>query len=162
MATYDDLKFTHRIFTKNYPFARYAVTDDPCAKLEKPLSECKFAIVTTAGFMLPEDERFDKGVKLGDTSFREIPNDCEVRDLIEDHKSDSFKHSGIEADKNLAFPLDRFKELENQGKIGSLNRRHFSFMGSILSPGKLIRNSAPRAAKLLTEDGVDAVFLVPV
>jgi len=162
MATYADLKLHHRIFTKNYPFSRYAVEDNPCAKLEKPLSECKFALVTTAGFMRPDDKRFNSLIKLGDPTFREIPNDFPVQDLIEDHDSDSFSHDGIEADRNLAFPLDRFKELEKDGKIGGLNHRHFSFMGSIIAPKRLVSETAPLAAELLKEDRVDAVFLTPV
>ncbi len=162
MATFDDLKFTHRVFTRNYPFSRFAVEDNPSAELKKPLSECKFALVTTAGFMRPGDERFTNLIKLGDTSFREIPNDFPVQELIEDHDSDSFDHTGIETDKNLAFPLDRFKELEKDGIIGSLNYRHFSFMGSMISPGVLIKKTAPQAAKLIKEDEVDAVFLAPV
>jgi hypothetical protein len=162
MATFDDLKFTLRIFTKNYPFAKFAVEDNPTAKLEKPLVETKFALVSTAGLMRPDDERFSNLIKMGDPSFREIPNDFPVPDLIEDHSSDSFKHDGIEADRNLAFPLDRFKELEKKGEIGSLNNRHFSFMGSIISPRNLINKTAPGVAELLKEDGVEAVFLIPV
>ncbi|NNE99460.1 MAG: hypothetical protein HKN25_10620 [Pyrinomonadaceae bacterium] len=162
MATFDDLKFTHKVFTKNYPFSRYEIKDNPCAKLEKPLSESKFALVTTAGLMRPDDKRFSNLIKMGDPSFREIPNDFPVQELIEDHDSDSFSHDGIEADKNLAFPLDRFKELKNDGKIGSLNHRHLSFMGSVISPRTLIKETAPQAASLLKEDGVDAVFLAPV
>ncbi len=162
MATFNDLNLAVRVFTKNYPFSRYAVKDNPCAKLEKPLSECKFALVTTAGLMRPDDERFSNLIKLGDTSFREIPNDFPVQDLIEDHDSTSFNHDGIQTDKNLAFPLERFKELEKDGKIGSLNHRHFSFMGSIISPSNLVRETAPHVAGFLEEDGVDAVFLTPV
>ncbi len=163
MATLNDLKFTHRLFTKNYPFSRFAVDDNPCAKLEKPLEATKFALVTSAGFMLESDERFSNLIKLGDPSFREIPNDIEnVQDLIEDHDSDSFDHSGVEADKNLAFPLERFRDLEKDRKIGSLNHRHFSFMGSLISPRGLIKETAPKAAKLLQKDGVEAVFLTPV
>ena len=162
MATLADLKLSHRVFTKNYPFRKYAIKDNPCAKLKKPLSESKIALVTTAGFMLSEDKRFDNTFKLGDMSFREIPNNVVVQNLIEDHSSDSFKHDGLEADKNLGFPLDRFRELEKEKKIGSLNHRHFSFMGSIISPGSLIKTTAPKAAQLLKEDGVDAVFLTPV
>ncbi len=162
MATYADLKLHHRIFTQNYPFHRYAVTDNPTAPHKKPLSESRIALITTAGLMRADDERFSNLIKLGDPTFREIPNDIEVQTLIEDHDSDSFSHDGIEADKNLAFPLDRFRELESQGKIGGLNQRHFSFMGSIISPRTLIKETAPQAAKLLKEDSVDAVFLAPV
>lgn len=162
MATYDDLNLAVRVFTKNYPFSRYAVEDNPSAKLEKPLNGCKFALVTTAGLMRPDDERFSNLIKLGDTSFREIPNDFPVQDLVEDHDSTSFNHDGIQADKNLAFPLDRFKELEKDGKIGGLNHRHFSFMGSIISAGNSIKETAPQVAELLRADSVDAVFLTPV
>jgi hypothetical protein len=43
-----------------------------------------------------------------------------------------------------------------------LNRRHFSFMGSIVGPRKLIEKSAPQVAGLLAADEVDLVFLTPV
>ena len=162
MATIQEMKLKHRLFISNYPFHRYEVKDNPVSKLSKPLSESKIALVTTAGFMREDDERFSNLIKLGDPSFRQIPNDIDVQTLIEDHDSDSFSHEGLEADKNLAFPLDRFRELEKEGKIGSLNDRHISFMGSIISAGKLIKKTAPQVAKMLKEDGVDAVFLTPV
>jgi D-proline reductase (dithiol) PrdB len=162
MATYADLKFTHRMFMQNYPFSRYAITDNPLTKLAKPLSQCKFALITSAGLRLENDTPFNHSNKLGDCSFREIPNDIEVQSLIEDHKSTSFDHSGVEADKNLALPLDRFRELVANKTIGSLNRRHFSFMGSIINPRKLIDETAKQVAELLKEDEVDTVFLTPV
>ncbi len=162
MATYADLKFTHRIFMQNYPFSRYAIADNPRVKLSKPLNKCKFAIVTSAGLRLETDKPFEHANKLGDCSFREIPNDIQVQSLIEDHKSSSFDHSGVEADKNLALPIDRFRELVANKTIGSLNHRSFSFMGSIINPRKLINETAKQVAKLLKEDEVDAVFLTPV
>lgn len=162
MATYADLSLPIRLFMNGFPFTRYAVKDNPIAKLEKPLSECKFALVTTAGLRLANQPPYDRSVKLGDTSFREIPSDANVQTLVEDHKSNSFDHAGIELDKNLALPLDRFRELVEQKKIGALNSRHFSFMGSIVAPKNLIENTAPQAAEELKADGVDAVFLTPV
>lgn len=164
MATYTDLKFSHRIFMQNYPFSRYAITDNPSAKLSKPLNECKFALVTTAGLRLENDAPFSHLTKdtFGDCSFREIPNGIEVQTLIEDHSSSSFDHSGVQTDKNLALPIERFKELVEQKIIGSLNNRSFSFMGSIIAPNKLIKETTPQLAKLLKEDKIDAVFLTPV
>jgi len=162
MATLEDLKLHHRIFAKNYPFRSFAVKDNPVAELEKPLDKSKFALVTTAGLMLSKDKRFSNTIKLGDTSFREIPNDVEVRALFEDRYGSIYDHDGIREDRNVAFPLDRFRELENEGEIGGLNSRHISFKGSIVAPRKLIKKTAPEAAKLLVDDGVDAVFLTPV
>lgn len=162
MATFADLKIHHRLFTENYPFGRYAVTDNPCATLRKPLSECRVALVTTAGLRHESDRPFNNRLGLGDTSFREISSDVEAAALIEDHSSSSFDHSGVQADRNIAFPLDRFRELEEEGVIGSLNHRHFSFMGSIISASGLIEDSAPETANRLSADGVDAVLLVPI
>ncbi len=164
MATYADLKFTHRMFMQNYPFSRYAIADNPLTKLAKPLNECKFALITSAGLRLENDTPFSHSTtnKLGDCSFREVPNDVQVQSLIEDHTSSSFDHSGVEADKNLALPIERFRELAANKTIGSLNHRSFSFMGSIINPRKLINETAKQVAKLLKEDEVDAVFLTPV
>jgi D-proline reductase (dithiol) PrdB len=134
----------------------------PWTTLRKPLSECRIALVSTAGFVLDHQAPFDSSIKGGDTSFREIPNDANLSDLIDTHKSESFDHRGIRQDPNLAFPLDRMRELETAGRIGSLNRRHFSFMGSITAPGRLVAEAAPETARRLLEDRVDAALLVPV
>lgn len=162
MATYDDLSLHVRLFMKGYRFSRHVIDPMPCAKLKRPLNEARIALVTTAGLKMPEQPDFDHSIKMGDTSLREIPNTVDVRTLIESHRSYSFDHSGVQADANLVFPLDRFRELEPQGEVGQLNHRHFSFMGSIVGPRKLIEETAPQVARSLREDGVDAVFLTPV
>ena len=105
---------------------------------------------------------FDETVKGGDYSFREIATDIDVRTLIDTHRSESFDHSGIHADPNLAFPLDRLRELQREGVIGRLNHRHWSFMGSITATARLVHETAPAAAQQAAEDGVDVALLVPV
>ncbi len=120
------------------------------------------AIVSSAGFVLPDQPRFDESVRGGDVSFREIPSDVDVATLIDTHRSESFDHTGIQRDPNLAFPIDRARELVKAGRIGSVNRRHLSFMGSITAPGRLMRDAAPEAAGWLVEDRVDIALLVPV
>ena len=82
--------------------------------------------------------------------------------LIDAHKSQSFDHEGMLRDPNLAFPLARARELVERGRLGALNHRHLSFMGSITAPGRLMRDHAPEAARRLVEDGVDVALLVPV
>ncbi len=162
MASYDEMNLTTRLFMKGYPFSRYVIDPIPAAKLAKPLSQCRVALVTTAGLHPPEQPNFDYSNKRGDTSFREIPSDIDVQSLRETHRSNAFDHRGVEADKNLALPLDRFRELVAQGTIGELNARHFSFMGSIIAPGDLLDTTAPQVAQSLRSDRVDAVFLTPV
>lgn len=162
MADYSEMSLHVRLFMKKYPFNRYRIDPVPCAPLRRPLSEARIALVTTAGLCHPDQPDFNQRLRLGDTSWREIPNDASTASLIESHRSQSFDHRGIATDRNLAFPLDRFRELEETGMIGRLNYRHFSFMGSIIGPRPLIEQSAPEVARLLREDGVDAVFLTPL
>ncbi len=147
---------------KGYPFSRYAIEPGLCEKLNKPLNQSRVALVTTAGLRTPEQQGFDHSNKKGDSTFREIPTSVEPQTLIESHRSYAFDHLGLAADTNLAFPLDRFRELEARGVIGQFNHRHFSFMGSIVGPGKLIEETAPQVARMLREDGVEVAFLTPV
>ena len=162
MATYNDLSLHVRLFMKGYPFARYAIKPTPCAPLRKPLSQTRFALLTTAGLHTPEQAGFAYTNMRGDSSYREIPQEVDVQTLIESHRSYSFDHSGLEADRNLVFPLDRFRELQQQGVIGELNHRHFSFMGSIVGPRRLINETAPEVARMLRADGVGGALLTPV
>lgn len=162
MASYEEMSPHVRLFMKSYPFRRYRIDPVPYSRLRRPLAEAKLALVTTAGLCLPDQQPFNQRIKMGDPSFREIPGDVETARLIETHRSQAFDHRGVAADRNLAFPLDRFRELVTSGTIGSLNHRHFSFMGSIVGPRRLIAETAPAVARLLREDGVDAVFLTPL
>jgi D-proline reductase (dithiol) PrdB len=120
------------------------------------------ALVSSAGFVAPGQPSFDEGVRGGDFGFRQIGGDVAVKDLRESHRSESFDHAGLAQDPNLAFPLDRLRELVQRGRIGELNGRHLSFMGSITAPGRLSKQTAPEAARWLVEDKVDVALLVPV
>ena len=160
MAKLSDLNIRDRIFMATYRYRQFDWR--PGAVLKKPLSQSRIAIVTTAGFFLPGQTPFDTSIKGGDYSFREIKRDAEVGTLQIAHKSDAFDPSGIEQDRNLAFPLDRLRELHAEGRIAAPAPRHFSFMGSISAPGRLIRETAPEVAALLTTDGMDGALLTPV
>ena len=134
----------------------------PWAPLTKPLAECRLALVSSAGFVHGDQEPFDGSMRGGDFTFRQIPSDADVSELTDFHRSQSYDHTGMVQDPNLAFPLDRVRELAEAGRVGSVARAHVSFMGSITAPGRLIRDTAPAAAKGLVEDGVDVAILVPV
>jgi len=159
MAQLKDLKLTHRLFVENYPFRK--VDWAPGARLVKPLSQSKFALISSAGVHLAGQPPFDLAQRGGDFSFRELPGNLDVRQLKIAQRSSDFDQTGALQDANLVFPLDRFRELVERGEIAALNHRHFSFMGSISAPGRLLAESAPRVAEMLREDGVDAAFLVP-
>lgn len=155
MASVDELALRHRLFLKTYPWRR--IDPVPAARLQRPLAEARIAIVSTAGLVGPEQAAFDERVRGGDSSYREISDSIDVSSLIDTHRSETYDHSGVQSDPNLAFPIDRLHELHV-----NVNHRHFSFMGSITAPGRLMRESAPEVAEKLVADGVDAVLLVPI
>ena len=123
-----------------------------------PLQRARVAIVTTAGFRADGQARW----ALGDQSFTVL--DSAPRHYTLAHFSTNFDRSGITADINTAFPIDRLRELAAAGEIGSVAPRHLSFMGAqpdhVLETLRL--DTGPQAAAVLRADGVDVVLLTPV
>lgn len=150
----------YRFFMKAYPVKTYDNT--PITPLNKELTDCRIALITTAGLYQNEQKPYNDRIIGGDYSYREIPNTIDIQSLLHGHRSMVYDASGAKIDVNLVFPLDRFRELEVDGTIGTLNRRHFSFMGSITKPKPLINETAPEVALKLKNDKVDVVFLTPV
>ena len=160
MGDLNEFSLPVRVFLKAYPWRR--IDPLPWTLLKKPLAHCRLALVSSAGFVLPSQKPFDDTMRGGDPSFREIPADADVTTFIDCHRSDTFDHTAMRRDPNLVFPIDRVRELVRSGRIGSVNRRHLSLMGSITAPGRLIKQTAPEAARWLVEDAVDVALLVPV
>lgn len=149
-----------RVFLRGYPWRR--IDPVPWAELARPLAEARVALVSSAGLVPPDQPPFDERVAGGDWSHRVLPADVALDSLVESHRSELFDHAGIAADRNLALPLDRLRELAAAGTIGEVAPRHVSIMGSLTAPGRLVRRTAPEVAELLRADGVDAAALVPV
>ena len=167
MANMEEVEFKERLFLKGYPFKHFSPRPgDPIANavtpLQKPLAACKVALVTTAGLSLPDQTPFDLTIRNGDSSFREISSHISPQLLEMNQRSWSFDQTGILRDRNLAFPLDRLREMQQRGEIGALAPRCYSFMGSIVGPAKLMKESAPEVARRLKADSIDVVLLTPV
>src|SRR5438270_10532875 len=96
MGDLNEFSFPTRLFLKAYKWRR--IDPVPYAPLKKPLSQCKLAIGSSAGFVLSEQPKFNALILGGDTSFRQIPADTDVKRLIDSHRSESFDHEGIETD----------------------------------------------------------------
>jgi D-proline reductase (dithiol) PrdB len=92
--------------------------------------------------------------------YRVIPGDIEAGDLVMTHISTNFDRTGFQQDWNVAFPLDRLKELADQGAIGSVAAYHYSFMGAT-DPTEM-EQAARNLARLLKGNQKDGVLLVPV
>lgn len=160
MSRISELRLKDQIFVRSYRWRH--IDPVPWSPLQKPLAECRLGLVSSAGLSAPGQEGFDVTKRGGDPGFREIPTEINVQELIENHRSQSWDHQGVEQDKNLAFPIDRAKELVETGRIESLSGRQLSFMGSITAPGRFVRDFVPQAAEVFVEEEVDVALLAPV
>lgn len=120
------------------------------------LGERRVAIVTTAGIHVRGALPFE----VGSADYRIIPGDAPAGDLVMSHISVNYDRTGFQEDLNVAFPLDRLRELDKEGVIGAVSDFHYSFMGA--SPLQSFEPKARELAGLMKQEGVDAVLLVPV
>ncbi len=125
------------------------------------MSTSTVAILTTGGIHLPDQTPFDMQNPDGDASYRMVPGDVDTSKLVITHKY--YDHSDADTDPNVIFPLDRFRDLVDQGVVGGIGPRNFGFMGHIDADqvGILNQQTAPEVAAKLSEDGVDFAFLTP-
>ncbi|MCY4454453.1 MAG: glycine/sarcosine/betaine reductase selenoprotein B family protein [Immundisolibacterales bacterium] len=130
--------------------------DDTALAAGPPLAERRVAIVTSAGLVRRGEDAFAPG----DADYRVIPGDVQGADLLMSHISVNYDRSGFVEDTNVVFPIDRLRELEAEGTIGSVAEHHYSFMGAT-DPEKMAAPAA-RVAGHLAADRVDAVLLTPV
>jgi D-proline reductase (dithiol) PrdB len=128
----------------------------PFVRPEKPLDRSRLALVTTGGVHLPGQPRFDIDDPAGDCSYREIPTHAEG--LTWTH---AYYRPDEGSDLEAVFPLQTLRALAEDGLVGELGPRHFSFMGAIYDPTPLVEGTAPEVADKLAEDEVDAVLLTP-
>ncbi|MBE0577253.1 MAG: hypothetical protein IH613_15310 [Desulfuromonadales bacterium] len=133
----------------------------PWTPAKKPLNECKLAVVTTSGVHHNGQDPFDMQDSEGDPSFRAI-NAATIND---DYRitHDYYDHSDAEKDLNIVLPLDRLRELQQEGFIGKLADTHYSFMGHIDGRhiATLIGRTAKQVVENLKQDNVDVVLLTP-
>lgn len=128
--------------------------------LTKPLTECRVALVTTSGaYLAASQERFDTKNRLGDDSFRIIPNGTAPEEIALAHPGYDTKRA--KEDLDTVFPYQLLNRLKHEGIIGEAAPRHFSFMGYVPRPERLVWRNAPKVGRLLREDGVDLAVLVP-
>lgn len=133
----------------------------PWAALSKPLSQCRIALVTTAGVHLRKDTPFAMNDQDGDPSYRVIPHGTPQEALQITH--DYYDHRDADNDVNIVLPFERLAELAGEGVIGSVAPFHYSFMGHIDKHHieRLLGETAPEVARRLRREQVEAVVLTP-
>mgnify|MGYP000142831964 CR=1 FL=1 len=120
------------------------------------LKDCRLAIITTAGLHLRDDRPFHLEP---DDFYRVIPGNVKAYDLVMSHLAASFDRSGFQRDWNVVFPLDRLREMVNQGILNSLADFHYSV--SSAHGGEEFAAPAREIASFLKKDNVNGVLLLP-
>jgi D-proline reductase (dithiol) PrdB len=141
----------------------------PFTPLRKPLSQTRFALLTTGGLYLkgrqkPFDmEREEREPDWGDPTYRVIPRKTRLGAIGVAHKH--YNPADVEEDFNILLPIHRFLELEAAGEIGSLAPSHYSVMGYQGHPGPGWKpwqeRYGPKMVARMQAEGVEAVLLTP-
>ena len=130
------------------------------------INEATIALLSTAGIFMPASQpSFDldgerRNPYWGDPSYRVIPRNARQTEL-------DFNHLHINTrdhhqDFNIALPIDRFAELEAEGRIGRLADEHYSVMGFQTDDGaEWHKQTLPEITERLREADVDALILAP-
>ena len=122
----------------------------------RPLGQSRIAILTSAALHRRSEMPFPAGT----AEFRELPATLPASDIHMSHISINFDRAGFQRDINVAYPIDRLKELAAEGVIGSVADTHFSVMGST-DPATMVQTADALAGRL-KQGNVDAVLLCPV
>ncbi len=141
----------------------------PFTPLQKPLSECRVALVTSSGHFVEGDDPKPFGIEglsqdeaenriadfLKDVpALSEIPVDTPRERLRVRHPG--YDVRGALLDPNVTFPLDPMRKL-----VSDLHDTAYSFVGAA-SQLRLKKECIPEWVRRFMEAGVEAMVLVPV
>lgn len=137
----------------------------PWTPLTKPLARAKVSLVSTAGLSMRGDPPFDMELERrnpmrGDPSYRRLLADASSATVDANHLH--IDTSYIERDLNVALPVDRLRELIDDGEVGA-SATHYSIMGYQGNDSStLVNETAPRIAADMRNEEVDLAILAPV
>ncbi|HEX8142951.1 MAG TPA: glycine/sarcosine/betaine reductase selenoprotein B family protein [Pyrinomonadaceae bacterium] len=130
----------------------------PFTPFDRELAKSTIAIVTAGGVHLRDQEPFNIADELGDLSYRVIPPDVEASRLMVTHHH--YDHTDADEDINVVFPIDVLRELEAEGLIGGIAKKHIGYMGYTMQLKAMYEGTAPQIANEIDKGSrADAVIL---
>lgn len=133
----------------------------PYTPVTKPLHETTFMIVSTSGVHLKDQEPYNTDPAEGDATFRIIPGDVDSKDLTVTHAAPK-EHYNTDAPKediNCVFPIDRLREMVDDGDLGGIAEKHITMMGYSMRLNKINKETIPALVKEVVRSKADAVLL---
>ena len=144
----------------SYPW--YRTQGGPFARLDKSVKQARFGLVTTGGYSVEGlHDRFKPMPNFDGSApaIHAIALDVDREKLVIDHPG--YPHRFAEEDINVNLPLDRMRELEAAGEIGSLSPDTQVLMGLAPDVAPLLRETIPALVDRFQSDSVEAALLVP-
>jgi D-proline reductase (dithiol) PrdB len=130
----------------------------PFTPFDMELAKATVAIVSAAGVHQKDQEAFNIADDLGDLSYRVMGEGLESSNLMVTH--DHYDHADADQDINVVFPIDRLRELKEDGFIGGIARKHIGYMGYTMKLKDMYEGTAVRIAEEIDKGSrADAVVL---
>jgi D-proline reductase (dithiol) PrdB len=133
------------------------INDDVPWVTPPPVSRSRLALVTTGGLHRRDDIPFAKY----DQTFRTIPSTVDEGELLQSQSSVGFDRTLRVRDLNVVFPLDRLRDLVEEGALGSLAARSYSLVGAQEDSETTAEVISKGLIPLLSADSVDLVLITP-
>lgn len=163
----DSFRYLSRLVSRYYRLTEVETElPIPWSPLTRPLNQSRFGLVTSGGLYHkghepPFDvERERQEPTWGDPSFRTLPTDIKQAEVGAGHLHINTRD--VLEDINILLPIHRFQELAAEGRIGSLAREAYSFMGYQGFPADLTgwrEVYGPQVTERLIAAEVDCVLL---
>src|SRR5947209_20457311 len=116
----------------------------PFTPFDRTLERSTIALVTAGGVHLKDQEAFNISDELGDLTFRVIPPDVDSSQLMVTHHH--YDHSDADRDINAVFPVDVLRDLQQEGFVRDLARKHVGYMGYTMQLKAMYEGTAPEIA----------------
>ncbi len=130
----------------------------PFTPFEGELSSSTIALVTAGGVHLNEQEPFNIADELGDLTYRIIPEDVDSSQLRVTHHH--YDHTDADKDINVVFPIDVLRNLQAEGIIKRVAKKHVGYMGYTMQLKAMYEGTAREIANEIDKGSrADAVIL---
>jgi D-proline reductase (dithiol) PrdB len=138
-------------YTKPYAWAHFQAV--PFTPLSKPISECRVALVTTAGRQEVDGSSHGQNLEFFYAmATSPVPKNLYTTHLFWD------KQATHTDDLDSFLPLNRLNEFSAKGCIGSVSPRFYGVLTDY-SQGRTVNLAAPQILEWCRQDQVDALLL---
>lgn len=153
---------------------RWKYDDAPFAPLTKPLSEMRVGLISSSGHYVEGEPHAPPEISsyTQEEATKHIGEYGRAKPFLSEVPSDSTQEQmGVHQpgydiraalrDRNTVLPIDRMKEMVDEGVIGGFAPMSYSFIG-LTSQIRLSKEDAPEWALRMKSEGWEAAVLVPV